>query len=129
VSVERLIIEDGKLVRWHYVAPSDADNNEQYWMEYQLYDEQGQAATGNYKGPGAVTRSNGMLHVIVGDPYTATRLEEYTMDEDPTPSSLARFDGYAHGMKAKRYRAPTRRNPEWADGYYEAWRARGRTRF
>jgi hypothetical protein len=97
------------------------------FLAFQVYDENGDPVTGNYKGPGSV---NG-TQVILGDPYRTTNLIEYKCDRQATSESWDHYQGYREALTtprqlsakqyAKKIYGQTR---AWEDGYQQGYAER-----
>lgn len=101
---------------------------------FQIYDENGRPLTATmrgaylgghrgatYQGPGLVVSREGGKHaVIMGNPQNPeSTLAEYSMDSDPTPESLARYDAMRAGILAatSTYKEARRRDSRKGQDY------------
>ena len=122
----RLWIEKGKLIQTVNAAVGLGgmldDLEVPYTLEFQLFEESGQPATGSYRGAGVIRKNNGQTFVILGDTDRPDAfLTEYTVAPAATEESTRKLDDFTAGIAqalAKK-RVPKSASYEFRDGYTE----------
>jgi hypothetical protein len=128
----RIWIEKGKLVQTVNAArladlSSIEDYDVPYTLEFQLYEENGREATGNFRGQGTVVARSGTTILILGDLQRGATLTEYLISPDPTPESDRKLDDFVDGIKKgfqKGSRLPRGASYELKDGFDEGRKLR-----
>jgi hypothetical protein len=130
---QRIVIEKGKLINFVSVSRIlgffDECPDDEYWLEFQVYELNGSPAKGSYRGPGVLIKEQGRSTLLLGDPARQANLAEYRVDEQPTADSERRLDEFAAGFRAgatEGKRRKTNASEEWRDGYERGLRCRHR---
>lgn len=131
-NVSRVWIENGYLIQPNELEDTRG-NTYVLSLEYEVYELNGERATGNYRGPGTVN-SNG--HIVLGDPYTHTTLSEVKYLSQPTSESWDYYLGFKAALADRREAVegkPTKaasrsgtahyaNSIRWWEGYRDGWR-------
>jgi hypothetical protein len=127
VSMMRIWIEKGRLIQTvnaalqarlsyieDYVIP--------YSLEFQLYEEDGREAKGNFRGQGTIVKRGDSTFLFLGDLERSATLAEYLVSPDPTAESERKLDDFIEGIKKgfqKGSRLPKNASYEMKDGFNE----------
>lgn len=128
----RVFVMRGRLVQLLNAAPIDGPASHLtalYGIEFQLTTVEGNPATGDYRGPGTVSKGDdGRTYLVLGDP-SSTNLHEYVVAEQATEDSMAAFyefrAGFTAGATGKRKRRNADPNGPWMEGYAEGRKQAG----
>ena len=127
VSVMRIWIEKGRLIqtvnaalqaRLSYIEDYDIP----YSLEFQLYEEDGREAKGNFRGQGTIVKRGNATFLFLGDLERSATLAEYLVSPEPTAESERKLDDFIEGIKKgfqKGSRLPKNASYEMKDGFNE----------
>jgi hypothetical protein len=131
MNIERVWVHGGLFIDTvdlgtsSYAAP--------YPQPFQLFTEDGKLATGEYRGRGVVIERDGARWLLIGDPYSTTRLEQYRIAAEPLLDEHDRRTredyraGFAAGADGARKRPRPGATYDWREGWKDGRHAIGRT--
>lgn len=128
----RIWIENGKLVKTVNAAMLadlswTKDYEVPYSLEFQLYEEDGREATGNFRGQGTIVDRGSSTFVILGDLQRSATLTEYLVSRESTPESDRKLNDFVEGIKRgfqKGSRLPRGASDELKEGFDEGRKLR-----
>ena len=131
-SPGRVWIEKGKLIQTVNAAAGVGgfldDFDVPYTIEFQLFENTGEPATGSYKGVGTISKHSGKTFVVLGDAYKDATLNEYTAALTATEESLRKLDDFSAGIAQAiaGKRVPKTASYEYREGFAEGRKLKGK---
>lgn len=132
IEVQRVRVDRGLFI--DAVDLGAGTGHRAWWPEtYQVYTLDGDPVTESYRGRGVVVDREGERYLMLGDPYTSPRLDEYRLADEPTtltgdePREREEFrEGFAAGTAPSRKRRRPNASHRWRQGWEAGRRAIGR---